>query len=83
MSPTSQRGREKGEAEVPDHDLVRLMSTVARLTHPRCKVPRAQALGKAHERIRRFAAEQGMSEEWCDRVFMLFLDRSTDAYAAA
>ena len=68
---------------MPDHDLVRLMSTVARLTHPRCNVPRVQALRKAHERIRGFAAEQGMTEEWCDRVFMLFLDRTIDAYAAA
>jgi hypothetical protein len=73
----------KEEAPVPDHDLMSLVSTVARLTHPRCPTPRAQALGKAHRRIRSYAARRGMSEEWCDRVFMLFLDRSTDAYAAA
>ena len=68
---------------MPDHDLVRLMSTIARLTHPRCPAGRAEALGRAHRRIRDYAALRGMSEEWCDRVFMLFLDRSTDAYAPA
>jgi hypothetical protein len=60
-----------------------LVSTVARLTHPRCPMSRAHALRKAHQRIRNYAAQRGMSEEWCDRVFLLFLDRSTDAYAAA
>jgi hypothetical protein len=68
---------------VPDRDLMRLMSTVARLTHPRCRMSRPEALGKAHQRIRTYAAQRGMSEEWCDRVFLLFLDRSIDAYAAA
>jgi hypothetical protein len=68
---------------MPDHELVRLMSTLARLTHPRCPRARADALRKAHRRIRSYAVERGLSEEWCDRVFLIFLDRSTDAYAAA
>ena len=68
---------------MPDHELVRLMSTLSRLTHPRCSTPRAEALGKAYRRIRSYAAQRGMSEEWCDRVLLLFLDRSSDAFAAA
>jgi hypothetical protein len=68
---------------MPDHELTRLMSTLARLTHPRCSTPRPDALRKAYERIRRYAAHRGLDEEWCDRVLLLFLDRTTYAYAAA
>lgn len=59
------------------------MSTLAHLTHPRCSTPRVEALGKAYRRIRGYAAQRGLTEEWCDRVFLVFLDRSTDAFAAA
>jgi hypothetical protein len=59
------------------------MSTLARLTHPRCSTPRTEALGKAYRRIRNYAAQRGLTEEWCDRVLLVFLDRSTDAFAAA
>jgi hypothetical protein len=68
---------------MPDHELTRLMSTLARLTHPRCSTPRADALRKAYQRIRRYADHRGLGEEWCDRVLLLFLDRTTHAYAAA
>ena len=68
---------------MPDHDLVSLMSTLARLTHRRSTIPRVDALGKAYRRLRRYAARTGMSEEWCDAVFLIFLDRNRDAYAAA
>lgn len=71
------------ERGVPDHELTSLMSTLARLTHPRCSTPRAKALEKAYRRIRSYALERGLPEEWCDRVLLLFLDRSTDAYAPA
>jgi hypothetical protein len=59
------------------------VSTVARLTHPRCSTPRADALRKAYRRIRNYALQRGLTEEWCDRVMLMFLDRSTNAYAAA
>lgn len=62
---------------------MRLMSTVARLTSPRCSTPRVDALRKAYRRIRDYASQRGLTEEWCDGVMLLFLDRSTDAYAAA
>jgi hypothetical protein len=68
---------------MPDHELVRLMSTLARLTHPRHTAPRAEALGAAYRRIRRYAAACGKSEDWCDGVLLIFLDRNRDAYAAA
>ena len=68
---------------MPDDELMGLMSTLARLTHPRCSTPRVDALRKAHTRIRRYAAQRGLTEEWCDRVLLVFLDRSTNAYAAA
>lgn len=68
---------------MPDYELVRLMSTLARLTHPRCSTPRAEALRTAYGRLRRYAAQRGLTEEWCDGVLLLFLDRSTHAYAAA
>ena len=68
---------------MPDHELMGLMSTVARLTRPRCSTPRAVALRKAYGRIRSYAVQRGLSEEWCDRVLLMFLDRSTDAYAPA
>jgi hypothetical protein len=68
---------------MPDQELTRLMTTLARLTHPRCSTPRADALRKAYVRIRRYAAHRGLGEEWCDRVLLLFLDRTTHAYAAA
>jgi hypothetical protein len=68
---------------MPDHELTMLMSTLARLTHPRCATPRADALRKAYDRIRRYATRRGLDEEWCDRVLLLFLDRTTHAYAAA
>jgi hypothetical protein len=68
---------------MPDYELLRLMSSLARLTHPRCSTPRVDALRKAYRRIRRYAVVRGLDEEWCDRVLLLFLDRSSDAYAAA
>lgn len=68
---------------MPDHELVSLMSTLARLTHRRSTVPRADALGKAYRRLRRYAARTGLGEEWCDAVLLVFLDRNRDAYAAA
>ena len=68
---------------MPDDELLGLVSTVARLTHPRCQTPRADALRKAHRRIRSYAIQRGLTEEWCDRVMLMFLDRSTNAYAAA
>jgi hypothetical protein len=74
---------EKGEGIVPDQELTRLMSTLARLTNPRCTLPRAKALEKAYRRIRSYALDRGLTEEWCDGVLLLFLDRSTNAYAAA
>jgi hypothetical protein len=64
---------------MPDHELTSLMSTLARLTHPRCSTPRAEALRAAHRRIRRYADHRGLGEEWCDRVLLLFLDRTTHA----
>jgi hypothetical protein len=69
--------------EMPDNELLGLVSSLARLTHPRCSTPRVDALRKAQRRIRRYAAARGLGEEWCDRVLLLFLDRSSDAYAAA
>lgn len=68
---------------MPDDELLGLVSTVARLTHPRCSTPRADALRKAYRRIRNYALQRGLTEEWCDRVMLMFLDRSTNAYAAA
>jgi hypothetical protein len=68
---------------MPDNELLRLMSSLARLTHPRCSTPRVDALRKAYRRIRSYAVARGLDEEWCDCVLLLFLDRSTDAYAAA
>lgn len=68
---------------MPDHELVSLMSTLARLTHPRSSTPRAEALGRAYRRIQNYAAPRGKSEEWCDSVFLIFLDGNRDAYAAA
>ena len=68
---------------MPDHELVRLMSTLARLTHPRSTSPRADALGAAYRRIRRYAESTGKTEEWCDCVLLIFLDRNRDAYVAA
>jgi hypothetical protein len=68
---------------MPDYELVSLMSILARLTHPRSSTPRADALGTAYRRLRRYAASKGESEEWCDRVLLIFLDRNRDAYAAA
>jgi hypothetical protein len=68
---------------MPDHELVSLMSALARLTHRRSTVPRADALRKAYRRLRAYAARSGLDEEWCDAVFLLFLDRNRDAYAAA
>jgi hypothetical protein len=68
---------------MPDHELLRLMSSLARLTHPRCSTPRVDALRMAYRRIRSYAVDRGLDEEWCDRVLLLFLDRSSDAYAAA
>ena len=68
---------------MPDDELMGLMSTLARLTHPRCSTPRVDALRKAYTRIRRYAGQRGLTEEWCDRVLLVFLDRSTNAYAAA
>jgi hypothetical protein len=77
-----QTNDERGE-NMPDHELVSLMSALARLTHPRSSTPRAEALGAAYRRLRRFAAAQGESDDWCDRVLLIFLDRNRDAYAAA
>ena len=68
---------------MPDPELVRLMSALARLTHPRSRTPRAEALGNAYRRIRSYAAPRGKSEEWCDRVLLEFLDKNRHAYAAA
>ncbi len=67
---------------MPDHELTRLMSTLARLTNPRCSTPRPDALRVAYRR-RRYADRRGLGEEWCDRVLLPLLDRTTDAYAAA
>lgn len=68
---------------MPDHELTTLMSTLARLTNPRCSTPRADALRKAYQRIRRYADHQGLGEEWCDRVLLMFLDRTTYVHAPA
>jgi hypothetical protein len=68
---------------MPDDELMGLMSTLARLTHPRSATPRVVALRKAYRRIRGYARQRGLTEEWCDRVMLVFLDRSTNAYAAA
>lgn len=68
---------------MPDPELVRLMSTLARLTHPRSALPRAEALGNAYRRIRNYAAPRGKSEAWCDSVLLVFLERNRSAYAAA
>jgi hypothetical protein len=68
---------------MPDRELISLMSTLARLTHPRSSTPRADALKDAYRRIRRYAAPRGKSEEWCDCVLLIFLDRNRHAYAAA
>jgi len=68
---------------MPDHELTKLMSTLARLTNPRCSTPRVDALRVAYRRIRRYADHRGLGEEWCDRVLLVFLDRATNAYAAA
>jgi hypothetical protein len=68
---------------MPDDELLGLVSTLSRLTHPRCATPRVDALRKAHRRIRNYAVQRGLTEEWCDRVMLMFLDRSTNAYAAA
>ena len=68
---------------MPDDELLGLVSTLSRLTHPRFATPRVDALRKAHRRIRNYAVQRGLSEEWCDRVMLMFLDRSTNAYAAA
>jgi len=68
---------------MPDSELVSLMSTLARLTHPRSTTPRAEGLGAAYRRLRRYARMRGMSEEWCDHVLLIFLDRNRYAYAAA
>ena len=67
---------------MPDDELMGLMSTLARLTHPRCSTPRSVALQKAYRRIRSYAARRGLSEEWCDHVLLVFLDR-TYAHASA
>jgi len=68
---------------MPDEELLGLVSTLARLTHPRCATPRVDALRKAHGRLRNYAVQRGLTEEWCDRVLLMFLDRTTNAYAAA
>ena len=68
---------------MPDNELINLMSLLARLTHPRSSTPRAEALGHAYRRVSNYAARRGESEEWCDRVLLVFLDSNRRAYAAA
>jgi hypothetical protein len=68
---------------MPDEELLGLVSALARLTNPRCATPRVDALRKAHRRLRNYAIQRGLTEEWCDRVLLMFLDRTTNAYAPA
>lgn len=59
--------------DMPDAKLVRLISQVTRLMHKRSSAPRSVALGDAYRLIARYASEHGHSEEWCDRVLLIFI----------
>ena len=61
---------------MPDDELLGLVSTLSRLTHPRCATPRVDALRKAYRRIRNYAIQRGLTEEWCDRVMLMFAGES-------
>ena len=45
---------------MPDDELLGLVSTLSRLTHPRCATPRVDALRKAYRRIRTYALQRGL-----------------------
>jgi hypothetical protein len=56
------------------HELVTLMSRLARLLSPRSSTPRPDGYKSAHTELRSFAARHGHTEEWCDGVLNLILE---------
>ena len=65
-----------------DPGLISLMSELARLLAPRSNTPRSLALGIAYRKIHSYAQSHNLTEEWCDKVLMLFLSRERAALAA-
>lgn len=67
---------------MPDAELTCLMSDLARLTSSRSSTPRSEALGIAYRKIQSYATPRTLSEEWCDKVMMLFISRHHEHVAA-
>jgi hypothetical protein len=57
---------------MPSQDLIQLTSKLSRLTKRRYRTVRR--LKMAHMLLRIYAAQNELSEEWCDSVLLIFLD---------
>jgi len=56
------------------HELVKLMSRLARLLSPRSATPKPEGHKTAYREICSFAARHGHTEEWCDGVLNVMLE---------
>lgn len=65
---------------MPKAEMMRLMEELARLLSRRSSTPRGEALGIAHRKIREYAEDRGLDEEWCDEVLLMFI--SPDSYVS-
>lgn len=68
---------------MPEPSLIRLVQQVTPLLHRRSSTPRSVGLGDAYRLIARYAADHGLSEEWCDRVLLLFVTEAHDGCLVA